>query len=102
MAFDCIRSDSDQVFLLPPNTRDWLPEGHLTWEIIKVVDTLGLSAFLAGYRHADHATIARFAIAARRGAQAAVRAGARGVRSRRPAAGRPGRRRRHEGEGQRL
>src|SRR6266704_1893742 len=50
MAFNFIRSDSDQVFLLPPNTRDWLPEDHLTWEIIKVVDTLDLSAFLASYR----------------------------------------------------
>jgi transposase len=50
MGYNFIRSDSDQVFLLPPDTRDWLPEGHLAWEIIKVVDTLDLSAFLASYR----------------------------------------------------
>jgi len=50
MGYNFIRSDSDQVFLLPPDTRDWLPEGHLAWEIIKVADTLDLSAFLASYR----------------------------------------------------
>jgi len=50
MTFNFIRSDSDQVFLLPPDTRDWLPEGHLAWAIIKVADTLDLSAFLASYR----------------------------------------------------
>src|SRR6266511_2798208 len=50
MGYNFIRSDADQVFLLPPDMRDWLPEGHLAWEIIKVVDTLDLSAFLASYR----------------------------------------------------
>lgn len=50
MGYNFIQSDSDQVFLLPPDMRDWLPEGHLAWEIIKVVDTLDLSAFLASYR----------------------------------------------------
>jgi transposase len=50
MGHNFIRSDSDQVFLLPPDARDWLPEGHLAWEIIKVVGTLELSAFLASYR----------------------------------------------------
>ncbi|HZD03127.1 MAG TPA: hypothetical protein VFA46_23925 [Actinomycetes bacterium] len=50
MGYNFIRSDADQVLLLPPDMRDWLPEGHLAWEIIKVVDTLDLSAFLASYR----------------------------------------------------
>jgi transposase len=50
MGHNFIRSDSDQVFLLPPDARDWLPEGHLAWEIVKVVDTLDLSAFVARYR----------------------------------------------------
>ena len=50
MGYNFIRSDSDQVFLLPPDARDWLPEGHLAWAIIKVADTLDLSAFLASYR----------------------------------------------------
>ena len=36
--------DRDQVFLLPPNLRDWLPSGHRVWFILDVVDTLDLSA----------------------------------------------------------
>jgi transposase len=36
--------DRDQVFLLPPNLRDWLPPGHRVWFILDVVDTLDLSA----------------------------------------------------------
>jgi hypothetical protein len=150
--YNFIRSDSDQVFLLPPDMRDWLPEGHLAWEIIKVVDTLDLSAFLASYRAdgqgrpAYHPTVMVTLVAycyckgirssraiegacfddlgclpgdlwqpsgrprhdrpvrqaARRGAAAAVCAGAGGVRPGRAGAGRPGRRRRHQGQGQRL
>ncbi len=50
VGFNFIRSDSDQVFLLPPDMRDWLPRGHLAWEIIKTVDTLDLSAFMSRYR----------------------------------------------------
>jgi hypothetical protein len=29
-------------FLLPPDLRDWLPEGHLAWFILDVVDQLDL------------------------------------------------------------
>jgi hypothetical protein len=32
----------DQPFLLPPDLRDWLPEGHLAWFILDVVDQLDL------------------------------------------------------------
>ncbi len=34
----------EQSFLLPPSPRDWLPEGHLAWFILEVVDELDLSA----------------------------------------------------------
>jgi len=40
----------DQDFLLPPDARDWLPVGHLSWAVIDAVDELDLSAFLAHYR----------------------------------------------------
>lgn len=50
MGYNFIRSDADQAFLLPPDPRDWLPQGHLAWEISKVIDTLDLSAFVASYR----------------------------------------------------
>ena len=35
----------DQVFLLPPDMRDWLPEDHLVWFVLDVIETLDVSAF---------------------------------------------------------
>ncbi len=35
--------DRDQVFLLPPDMREWLPEGHLAWFVIDAVESLDLS-----------------------------------------------------------
>jgi hypothetical protein len=37
MAYNFLRGDRDQPFLLPPDLRDWLPEGHLAWCILDVV-----------------------------------------------------------------
>jgi len=39
----------DQVYLLPPSPRDWLPEGHLAYQIIDVVESIDLGAFFASY-----------------------------------------------------
>jgi transposase len=39
--------DRDQPFLLPPDMREWLPEGHLAWFVIDVVAALDLSRFAA-------------------------------------------------------
>lgn len=50
VGFNFIQPESDQVFLLPPDMRDWLPQGHLAWEIIGTVDTLDLSTFTSHYR----------------------------------------------------
>ena len=45
------RVDRDQVFLFPPDMRDWLPPDHPVWLVIKVVeDHLDTSAFHAGRR----------------------------------------------------
>jgi transposase len=38
----------DQMFLLPPAMKDWLPKGDLAWFIIDVTDSLDLSEI---YRH---------------------------------------------------
>ncbi|MBO0982216.1 transposase, partial [Microbacterium sp. SD291] len=38
------------MFLLPPSVRDWLPEGHLAWFVIDVVEELDLAAFYGSYR----------------------------------------------------
>jgi transposase len=43
--------DRDQVFLLPPDMREWLPEGHPVYLVIGVVaEHLDTSAFHAGRR----------------------------------------------------
>ena len=39
--------DRDQVFLLPPNLRDWLPAGHRVWFVLDIVAQLDLSALYA-------------------------------------------------------
>ena len=42
--------DDDQVFLMPPDPRDWLPEGHLAWAVRRSAGELVLAPFLAAYR----------------------------------------------------
>ena len=42
--------DEDQVFLMPPDPRDWLPEGHLAWAMRRAAAGLDLAPFLAAYR----------------------------------------------------
>ena len=45
-----VRGDVDQGFLLPPDVRDWLPEGELVWTVKDVVESFDLSAFYGSYR----------------------------------------------------
>jgi hypothetical protein len=42
MAYNFLRGDRDQPFLLPPDLRDWLPADHLAWFVFDVVDQLDL------------------------------------------------------------
>jgi transposase len=42
--------DREQSFLMPPDPRDWLPEGHLAWFILATVRELDLAPFYASYR----------------------------------------------------
>ena len=42
------RVDRDQGFLLPPDMRQWLPEGHPVWLVIGAVGQLDTSVFHAG------------------------------------------------------
>jgi transposase len=46
--------DRDQVLLLPPDLRDWLPEEHLAWFVLAVVEEMDLYAFYRPYRHDGH------------------------------------------------
>src|SRR6201982_1651568 len=50
MAQNFIGCDRDQSFLLAPDVRDWLPEGHLAWFVLDAVAEMDLSAFYAAYR----------------------------------------------------
>jgi len=42
--------DREQSFLMPPDPRDWLPEGHLAWLILETVRELDLAPLYASYR----------------------------------------------------
>ena len=43
MAFGFRETCRDQPFLLPPDMRDWLPEDHLVWFLLEVIDQLDTS-----------------------------------------------------------
>ncbi|HEX3522532.1 MAG TPA: IS1182 family transposase [Stellaceae bacterium] len=43
-------ADRDQVYLMPPSITDWLPDDHLAFFVLDVVDELDLSAFYGAYR----------------------------------------------------
>jgi transposase len=45
-----IGCDREQVFLMPPSLRDWVPEGHLVWTVLDAVVELDLSSIYAVYR----------------------------------------------------
>jgi transposase len=46
--------DREQVFLLPPDIREWLPPDHLAWFVIDAVGVMDLDAFYAAYRADGH------------------------------------------------
>jgi transposase len=48
---DC---DREQVFLLPPSLRDWLPADHLAWFVIETVARMDLGALYEAYRADGH------------------------------------------------
>ena len=54
MAYNFLRGDRDQPFLLPPDLRDWLPDGHLAWFILDAVDQVDLALFYRAHRADGH------------------------------------------------
>jgi transposase len=54
MAYNFLRAERDQPFLLPPDLRDWLPQSHLAWFILDVVDQLDLDRFYRAHRDDGH------------------------------------------------
>ena len=47
MSQNFVAVDREQGFLLPPDVREWLPEGHLAWLVLDAVAEMDLSAFYA-------------------------------------------------------
>ena len=43
----------EQLLLLPPDLRDWLPEGHLVYLLSDIVGQLDLSPIFAAYEQGD-------------------------------------------------
>jgi transposase len=54
MGQNFVAADREQAFLLPPDVRDWLPEGHFAWFVIEAVAQMDLAAFYAVYRQDGH------------------------------------------------
>ena len=50
MAYNFRPVNRDQLYLLPPSLRDWLPEDHLAWFLIDAVEQMNLRAFYEKYR----------------------------------------------------
>jgi transposase len=50
MAQNFIGCDRGQSFLMPPDVRDWLPEGHLAWFVLDAVAGMNLGEFYGAYR----------------------------------------------------
>jgi transposase len=46
--------EREQVLLMAPSLRDWLPEDHLAWFMLASVEQLDLEAFYASYRADGH------------------------------------------------
>jgi transposase len=50
MAVNVRAGEVDQLLLMPPSVRDWLPENHLAFFIVDVVAELELAGFYGDYR----------------------------------------------------
>jgi transposase len=46
--------EREQVLLMAPSLRDWLPEDHLAWFVLASVEQLDLGAFYTSYRSDGH------------------------------------------------
>jgi transposase len=42
--------DAGQGYLMPPDVREWLPQGHLAWGLLELAGELELGAFRSWYR----------------------------------------------------
>ena len=54
MAQNFFGCDRDQVVLMPPDPREWLPEGHFAWTVLDAVAEMNLDGFYGAYRADGH------------------------------------------------
>ena len=54
MARNFLACDREQVLVMPPSLRDWLPEDHLAWFVLAAVEEMDLAAFYVAYRDDGH------------------------------------------------
>jgi transposase len=50
MALNFVGCDRGQLLLMPPSLTDWLPENHLVWTVLGVVEQMDLDRFEVAYR----------------------------------------------------
>lgn len=50
MGYNFLTAERDQLFLLPPDAREWLPRGHLAWAVLEQAGQMDLAPFTAWYR----------------------------------------------------
>jgi len=50
MGQNFVTAGRDQLFLLPPDAREWLPGRHLAWAVLEAAGELDLASFAAWYR----------------------------------------------------
>lgn len=50
MGYNFVAEAHDQFFLMPPSLMEWLPEDHLAYFVLDVVEEVDLSVFYADYR----------------------------------------------------
>ena len=49
MSHEFLPYSADQFYLLPPSPQDWLPEDHLAYQVIDVINEIDLSTFYSAY-----------------------------------------------------
>ena len=50
MGQNFLAGERDQLYLLPPDARQWLPERHLAWALLEQAGQMDLAPFLMWYR----------------------------------------------------
>ena len=51
VAYNLLKLDREQDYLMPPSLREWIAEGDLAWFILDAVDQMDLAEFYAAYRN---------------------------------------------------